>query len=80
LITSPYPDLPESTKKESLAIGSTAKESLSRRVPDIEKDIKDAVPSSLLDLPDEKNIKDEMFEQPEKNNQEKNDEKYKTEL
>jgi len=67
LITSPYPDLPESTKKESLT-------------PDIEKDIKDAVPSSLLDLPDEENIKDEMFEQPEKNNQEKNDEKNKTEL
>jgi hypothetical protein len=67
LITSPYPDLPESTKKESL-------------VPDIEKDIKDSNPSSLLDLPDEENIKDEMFEQPEKNNQEKNDEKYKTEL
>ena len=66
LITSPYPDLPL-TEKENL-------------VPDIEKDIKNAVPSSLLDLPDEENIKDEIFEQPEKNNQEKNDEKYKTEL
>jgi hypothetical protein len=72
LIISPYPDLPE-----SLLQGEDVKEKL---VPDIEKDIKDATPSSLLDLPDEENIKDEMFEQPEKNNQEKNDEKNKTEL
>jgi hypothetical protein len=69
-IISPYPDLPSTdTMKE--------KEKLA---PDIEKDIKEATPSSLLDLPDEENIDDEKNKQNEINSQEENDEKNKTEL
>jgi len=66
----PYPDLPSTDtvkEKEKLA-------------PDIEKDIKEATPSSLLDLPDEENIDDEKIKQNEINSQEENDEKNKTEL
>jgi hypothetical protein len=69
-IISPYPDLPSTDtvkEKEKLA-------------PDIEKDIKEATPSSLLDLQDDKNIDDEKIKQNEINSQEKNDEKNKTEL
>ena len=69
-IITPYPDLPSTDtvkEKEKLA-------------PDIEKDIKEATPSSLLDLPDEENIDDEKNKQNEINNQEENDEKNKTEL
>jgi hypothetical protein len=69
-IISPYPDLPSTDtvkEKEKLA-------------PDIEKDIKEATPSSLLDLPDEENIDDEKIKQNEINRQKENDEKNKTEL
>ena len=72
----PYPDLPSTvTVKEKEK--EKEKEKLA---PDIEKDIKEATPSSLLDLPDEENIDDEKNKQNEINRQKENDEKNKTEL